>query len=287
MPGGTKFASCFSSSDVDECAETPGLCDGIGVCENALGSYRCVCQLGYRGNGTHCEDVDECSLNNGGCQHICSNIPGTYQCSCRDGYQLMDDTMNCTDIDECTLFNGTCDQTCTNTKGSFLCSCQTGFQLHVDNRQYIDECKLQNGGCSHGCTNRLGGYSCECPTLLVLDMDNRTCVNILDFPVSWPSLNFLTEVLSCPLAFSYPGLKINLCSVNSLNGGCSHICTERVAGEVECSCRAGWELSDNQRVCQGMAQGVAKSKTNRLIGRIYSHVTHVMLNLYFINFFKV
>ena len=43
------------SVDVDECTERPDVCVGQGVCENTLGSYRCVCQPGYKGNGTHCE----------------------------------------------------------------------------------------------------------------------------------------------------------------------------------------------------------------------------------------
>lgn len=47
--------SPVSVPDVDECAESPAVCDGQGVCENTLGSYKCVCRPGYRGNGTHCE----------------------------------------------------------------------------------------------------------------------------------------------------------------------------------------------------------------------------------------
>lgn len=29
-----------------------------------------------------CTDLDECSLNNGGCDGICINSPGTYRCDC-------------------------------------------------------------------------------------------------------------------------------------------------------------------------------------------------------------
>lgn len=45
----------LSVPDVDECTESPAVCAGQGVCENTLGSYKCVCRPGYRGNGTHCE----------------------------------------------------------------------------------------------------------------------------------------------------------------------------------------------------------------------------------------
>lgn len=50
------FLSCICSPDVDECLESPAGCgDGPGLCENTLGSYKCLCPAGYQGNGTHCE----------------------------------------------------------------------------------------------------------------------------------------------------------------------------------------------------------------------------------------
>ncbi|EDV30246.2 uncharacterized protein Dana_GF23044 [Drosophila ananassae] len=42
-------------------------------------------------------DLDECSINNGGCQHRCKNTFGSYQCSCRNGYSLADNGHNCTE----------------------------------------------------------------------------------------------------------------------------------------------------------------------------------------------
>ncbi|XP_002073258.3 dorsal-ventral patterning protein tolloid [Drosophila willistoni] len=42
-------------------------------------------------------DVDECAINNGGCQHRCQNTYGSYKCSCRNGYTLHDNGHNCTE----------------------------------------------------------------------------------------------------------------------------------------------------------------------------------------------
>ncbi|XP_051783080.1 uncharacterized protein si:dkey-163f14.6 [Erpetoichthys calabaricus] len=43
-----------------------------------------------------CLDRDECSENNGGCQHNCSNTLGSYQCYCQPGFQLELDQRSCT-----------------------------------------------------------------------------------------------------------------------------------------------------------------------------------------------
>ncbi|XP_037806363.1 dorsal-ventral patterning protein tolloid [Lucilia sericata] len=42
-------------------------------------------------------DTDECSINNGGCQHHCRNTFGSYICSCRNGYSLHENRHNCTE----------------------------------------------------------------------------------------------------------------------------------------------------------------------------------------------
>jgi len=40
-------------------------------------------------------DLDECEVDNGGCEHICTNVVGSYQCSCRSGYFLAVNGKNC------------------------------------------------------------------------------------------------------------------------------------------------------------------------------------------------
>lgn len=42
-------------SDIDECDTSLFDCIPEAQCENTFGSYRCVCQPGYAGNGSICE----------------------------------------------------------------------------------------------------------------------------------------------------------------------------------------------------------------------------------------
>ena len=41
-------------------------------------------------------DIDECSLDNDGCEHNCINTVGSFFCSCNTGYALTLDGKNCT-----------------------------------------------------------------------------------------------------------------------------------------------------------------------------------------------
>ncbi|XP_044872455.1 nidogen-2 isoform X1 [Mauremys mutica] len=58
------------------------------------GSFSCVCQAGYTGNGHNCSDVDECA--EGRCHQAaaCYNTPGSFSCRCQPGYQ--GDGFHCT-----------------------------------------------------------------------------------------------------------------------------------------------------------------------------------------------
>ena len=40
-------------------------------------------------------DVNECTDNNGGCEHSCVNNEGSYSCSCKSGYSLNINGKNC------------------------------------------------------------------------------------------------------------------------------------------------------------------------------------------------
>ncbi|XP_078696563.1 uncharacterized protein LOC144924834 isoform X2 [Branchiostoma floridae x Branchiostoma belcheri] len=79
-----------------------------------------------------CEDINECDLANGGCEHTCTNKVGGSECSCLSGYQLEDDGYHCTDIDECADDStNECDYACVNVESSFYCTCQEGYQIDL------------------------------------------------------------------------------------------------------------------------------------------------------------
>ena len=40
-------------------------------------------------------DLDECHLNNGGCNQTCMNGYGSFECSCGTGYSLASNSLDC------------------------------------------------------------------------------------------------------------------------------------------------------------------------------------------------
>uniref|UniRef100_A0A8C8A0E6 Signal peptide, CUB and EGF-like domain-containing protein 2 n=1 Tax=Oryzias sinensis TaxID=183150 RepID=A0A8C8A0E6_9TELE len=208
--------------DVDECAEALDNCSIDAICQNTPKSYKCICKSGYKGDGKHCEDVDECATEyNGGCVHECINIPGNYRCTCYDGFRLAHDGHNCLDVDECSEGNGGCQQICVNMMGSYECRCREGFLLSDNQHTCIqrpkETCAVNNGGCDSTCHDSVTGVRCSCPVGFTLQPDRKTCKDIDE------------------------------CRLN--NGGCDHVCRNTV-GSFECSCKKGYKLLTNERTCQ-------------------------------------
>ena len=50
-----KYGAHFVVSDIDECSSETNGCDENAECNNALGSYKCICKDGFHGNGTNCK----------------------------------------------------------------------------------------------------------------------------------------------------------------------------------------------------------------------------------------
>ncbi|XP_078664131.1 CUB and sushi domain-containing protein 3-like [Branchiostoma floridae x Branchiostoma belcheri] len=125
----------------------------------------------------HFTYINECSVANGGCDHVCTNTMGTFHCSCVTGYTLDADGYSCSDINECNFGNGGCQQNCINLIGSFHCSCGIGYELNSDgfNCDDKDECFIANGGCDQTCSNTIGSFFCSCGTGYVLNGNGFFC----------------------------------------------------------------------------------------------------------------
>ena len=49
---------CDVSPDIDECSSAEGhMCDSNADCTNTLGSYDCVCDAGFSGDGYSCQGM--------------------------------------------------------------------------------------------------------------------------------------------------------------------------------------------------------------------------------------
>uniref|UniRef100_A0A673ZFW4 Signal peptide, CUB domain, EGF-like 2 n=1 Tax=Salmo trutta TaxID=8032 RepID=A0A673ZFW4_SALTR len=206
----------------DTCAEGSDGCHIDAICQYTQASYKCTCKVGFKGDGKHCEDIDECDIEyNGGCVHECNNIPGNYRCTCHDGFNLAHDGHNCLDVDECVFNNGGCQYTCVNTMGSYECSCKEGFFLSDNQHTCIHRsveglsCMNKEHGCAHICKETpKGGVACECRPGFELAKNQRGCI------------------LTC----------------NHGNGGCQHTCEDMEQGPI-CRCHVRYTLHPDGRSC--------------------------------------
>uniref|UniRef100_UPI00359018BB fibrillin-1-like n=1 Tax=Myxine glutinosa TaxID=7769 RepID=UPI00359018BB len=167
--GFTLSTDGLSCEDINECQSGNLQCDANANCSNIYGSYTCKCQNGYTGNGTSCEDVDECfAALEAMCaaDKTCNNTVGGYECLCASGYRT-DENGTCIDIDECNAVNKVCQphSRCINTLGSHKCVCNEGYNSESESGTCVDinEC-LNLEYCSEdaNCENRNGSFSCDC-----------------------------------------------------------------------------------------------------------------------------
>ncbi|XP_054708894.1 LOW QUALITY PROTEIN: fibulin-1-like [Uloborus diversus] len=144
--------------DIDECAETPNICQQ--TCNNLWGSYQCACKNGYTlgPDKRSCQDIDECKMMEGRgnlCIGFCNNVPGSYACSCPNGYRLLSER-TCHDIDECkeeNVCNGP-EEVCLNTRGGYKCNrivCPPNYTRDKDHRNQANVNKDDTVVCRKRC----------------------------------------------------------------------------------------------------------------------------------------
>ncbi|XP_035688625.1 neurogenic locus notch homolog protein 1-like [Branchiostoma floridae] len=200
------------------------------------------------------KEINECSSNNGGCEHSCENTVGSYRCTCRTGYQLYG-SRYCRDVNECSSNNGGCDHNCENTDGSYDCTCRDGYQESGSRCYDINECSSNNGGCDHNCVNTGGSYDCTCRAGYQLS-GSKDCINI-DECVSSPCQNGgtchdLINEYRCDCQPGWSGGNCqedaDECLTNGGRGPCDQICTNEY-GSYRCSCQAGYQLYSDSVSC--------------------------------------
>ncbi len=104
--------------DVDECAGNNSCASFFGACNNTVGSYSCVCNTGYQGDGQAiCVNKDECTSQSHDCSPLaqCFDNVGSFMCLCKAGWVLASgskgtimDLPACLDVDECLSGAHTC-----------------------------------------------------------------------------------------------------------------------------------------------------------------------------------
>ena len=73
----------MNCTDTDECRNAgDNSCSPNAFCENTVGSYNCVCNEGFAGDGRTCEDMNECSMRPCHLMADCSNSIGSFACEC-------------------------------------------------------------------------------------------------------------------------------------------------------------------------------------------------------------
>ncbi len=241
-------------------------------------SHTCDCAPGFSGDGTtSCADINECNVNNGGCDALttCTNTPGSRTCgACPSGY-TGNGTVGCTDIDECSANSDGCDtspEACVNSAGSFGCVCPAGYSgsgVGASGCGDVDECFLNTDNCNTNatCTNNTGSFSCACNAgyagdgVLCVDIDeclgnpcgaNGTCSQLL------PPL----YTCDCVAGYAFNGTTCvvdNECTLNLDNCDPNATCADPSAalGNFTCTCNTGY--SGNGTTCTDVNECVANT----------------------------
>ncbi|XP_016768139.2 uncharacterized protein LOC725964 isoform X4 [Apis mellifera] len=195
--------------DVDECAQPDLQTEMCRYgCINTPGSYRCAepmelkdqpildslsitCLPGYEAtpDGT-CIDINECTVDNGGCTEVCENTDGSFFCACDgDEKALSSDGKSCVDIN-----NVSCPPLNPEGRGYLMCSrlaapkpwrgrrrvanrpgtkcflkCPHGYQLHGE---YELTCRSDGSwdGPKHGECVRYSKPRLECPKDVIAEL---------------------------------------------------------------------------------------------------------------------
>jgi len=151
-------------------------CHPRAECKNGIFNYSCHCNQGFQGNGTHCDDIDECKSVGGPHGHHCTlehgrciNLEGGYTCDCELGFQMDATNTTCLPVNLCDTHQHKCHQNASciySGPGSHNCECSLGFSGDGYNCEPVCDVPCHNGGkciapsvC--GCAPGYSGTNCQ------------------------------------------------------------------------------------------------------------------------------
>ncbi|XP_055897034.1 multiple epidermal growth factor-like domains protein 8 [Biomphalaria glabrata] len=156
--------------DVDECALGLHTCHPNATCKNVYGSYSCVCNRGFAGDGSFkCDETCYYHCHNGRCSG-----PPDFKCICDLGWSndSCDVNCGCNNHSTCSSGLGVCDECMHNTAGTYCDECKPGAygnplkpegchlcKCNGHGDHSLGECNRTTGQCF--CTDNTQGFHCD------------------------------------------------------------------------------------------------------------------------------
>lgn len=224
-------------------------------------------------SATFIKELDECELQDHGCEHECINTLGGYQCSCFIGYELHSDKKTCENacggvID---TLNGTITSPSFPDLYPMSKDCVWEIIVPEQYRITINFTHFDLEG------DNYHAQECEYDSLSVyskLDEDNlkrhgifcgSRAPSLITSEGNAMRIEFHSDNTNQKTGFAAVFFTdIDECAVN--NGGCMHECKNTI-GSYICSCHNGYILHDNGLDCK---EGGCKYEITAPHGQIYS-----------------
>lgn len=269
---GWRGATC--GTDWDECRMGIHSCNNDATCINVPGSYNCMCDSGFEGDGfgqgqtwiapsggnpgywEGCKDIDDCDpakyngRKNGPCLYgICQDTGANeFHCECEPGWTDKNCDLN---RNECNIATGDnpCHRfaTCTDTPGSYSCRCNIGFTGNgITDCTDISDCV---GQCVNGFCVDLGvnDYRCECDRGYKdkkCDFNINECTDFTHECAPHATCNDVDGSYTCACNYGFQGDGVEFCKDidDCASNPCKHgDCTDQGQASYTCDCNVpGW-----------------------------------------------
>lgn len=228
---------------INECVNGLDDCVDGARCTDTSVAFTCSCPSGYVGTGRGddgCEDENECTTDNGGCDTdpmaTCEDQEGAPRtCACPSGYSGTGiGADGCVMGDPCLTNNGGCDTepraSCTNNPGAApTCACPQYYEgtgVGDGGCSDVDECATNNGGCGdpgfRRCSNVVGGAP-SCTTLDLCAIMNGGCDTT---PMASCAQTGGSTTCTCPSGYTTTDAGVTCTDVDECatnNGGCGSV----------------------------------------------------------------